>query len=216
MPAFDATAKTALAGQVVNPVYYCYLDITGDPLRATTADGDVTFAGTGDADLDGFIYSAISPDLVEVGDIEHLESGSNTVTCSLSGILGLDDILSTIGNTANWQGRKARLWVRIHDETGSAQGAIASYYTGYMVSLDIVPTPESQTIRIQLENYLAALNEASGRTYQGQQTFDPTDLSPQAMRGAANGARRGPGGGVGFGGGGGGGAGGDRQYEQLQ
>lgn len=206
MPPFDATAKAALAGSVVRPLYFCFLDIVGQPFRVTTANADVTFSGTGDADLDGQTFSAISPEVVDVGDVVHSEGGSETLVCSLSGLLNGDaDTLATIGNKANWQGRKARLWVWIHDEAGAAQGAVAPYYTGYMVSIEIEPSPDSQVIRLQIENYLAALNEASMRTYLGQKTFDATDLAPQAMLAAANGARRGPAAGLGYGGGGGGG-----------
>lgn len=208
MPPFDATARAALAGSVVQPSYFAYLDIVGQPFRVTTANADVTFSATGDADLDGQTFSAISPEVVEVGDVVHSEGGSETLNCSLSGLLNGDlDTLNTIGNKASWQGRKARLWVWIHDENGTAQGAIAPYYTGYMVAIEIQPSPDSQVIRLQIENYLAALNEASQRTYLGQKTFDATDLSPQAILAAVNGARRGPASGLGFGGGGGGGGG---------
>jgi hypothetical protein len=221
MPSFDATAKDALGASVIRPAYFGYLDILGDPFRVTTADANVTFSGTGDADLDGLEFSAIIPDFVDIGDVVQSEGGSETVTCSLSGLLNGDaDTLNTLADPANWRGRKARLWVWIRDETGAAQGAIVPYYTGYMAALSVIPTPESQTIQLSIENYLAALNAASNRTYLGQKSFDPTDVSASALLASANGARRGPASGVGYGGAGGGGGGagggGSFSFDEMQ
>lgn len=214
MPNFDATAISALdSSEVIQPAFFCWLDILGDPLRATTWSSDVTFAGTGDADLDGNTFLAIDPTVAEVSTVQHREGGSDSVTVSLSGLLLPDaDLLATIGDRANWQGRPARLWMRIHDETGTAQGAVAAYYTGYMMALEIVPAADSQTIRITIENYLALLSAPSNRTYLDQERYDSGDLSAKATIGAANGAKAGPAFGVGgsfgnpYGGGDGGGA----------
>jgi hypothetical protein len=67
------------------------------------------------------------------------------------------------------------------------------FYTGYMAAVSILPAPKGQTIQLQIENYLAAFNQASNRSYQGQKDYDPADTSAAATLAAANGAR-GPGG----------------------
>lgn len=190
MPFLDATAKAALANPVVAPAFYIFIDYVGDPVRVTTYGADVAFAATGDADLDGFTFSSVDPTVLSVGDVSNSEGGSDTVTISLSGIVGVDTaLLTAIGNTASWRGRTCRLWLQIYDETGASQGAIAPYYTGYMSSIDIMPTPESQTIQLKVENYLALLAQPSNRTYMSQKEFDSTDTSGSATLAAATGAQ---------------------------
>lgn len=195
MPSVDGTAQTALGQTVVQPAYFGFLDFVGDPLRATTYGIDVSFAATGDADLDGFTFEAWDPQFVDVGDVSNQQGGSETVNVTLSGILSIDgDLLNLIGDRSKWYRRTARLWMRVHDEAGAAQGAIIPYYTGYMTDVRIVPAPESQTIVVEIENYLNILKDASNRNYLNQGDYDSADVSAKATIGAANGASRGPGG----------------------
>ena len=87
MPALDPTAAGHLDNEeATNPAFYAWLDILGDPIRATTAGYNVTIAGSGDAELDGF-YDAIDPTVVNIGEVVNREGGSETVTASLSGEL---------------------------------------------------------------------------------------------------------------------------------
>jgi hypothetical protein len=94
--------------------------------------------------------------------------------------------------------------MRVHDESGTQQGAIIPYRTCYMTDVRIVPAAESQTIEVEAENYLTILKEASHRTYLDQASFDSGDLSAAATIGAANGAQTGPASAIGVSGGGGG------------
>lgn len=184
----DAAAAAALNASVIRPVFFCYLDVLGDPLRATTAGKSLSFIGTGDADLDGFTYDGIDPTFVDIGPVRNKDGGSDSVTAKLSGLVTLDaDLLNTIGNRANWQGRTARLWRMIRDELGNQQGAIQHYYTGWMTSLNVTGTPGNQTIDLTIESYLAAYTQASNRSYLDQQSFDPGDESARATIAIANG-----------------------------
>jgi hypothetical protein len=63
------------------------------------------------------------------------------------------------------------------------------YYTGYMTSVGIADSPKTQAIRLSVENYLAAFNQASNRSYLGQKDYDSADTSAAATIAAANGAR---------------------------
>jgi len=204
MPAVDSTALTALGNTVVAPAYFGWLDFVGDPLRATTYGANVTFSGTGDTDLDGHTFEAFDPQFIDVGDVSNQQGGSETMTVSLSGILSIDTaLLNIIGDRSKWYRRAFRLWMRVYDENNTAQGAVIPYYTGYMVDVRLDPTPESQTIEVQAENYLNILRDASHRTYLDQALFDSGDLSAQASIAAANGAKTGPASAVGGGYGGG-------------
>lgn len=199
----------------VSPAYFAFLDLDGDPVRVTTAGFNVAFAATGDADLDGFTFDAVDPRFIEVGEVSYREGGSETLTCQLSGILDLDtDTLNLVGDKAKWQGRPARLWVLVRDADGNQQGAVVPYYSGYMSAIDILPSPQTQTIKLEIEHYLASQNSASNRTYLSQSRYDAADQSGRATTGSANAGATGPGGGtVPPGGGGGWGDGGVRLPE---
>ncbi len=184
----DAAAAAALDGKSINPVFFCYLDIIGDPLRACTAGKTIRPAGTGDPDLDGFDFWGIDPTVVAVSPARFKEGGSETVTAKLSGLISLDnELLNLIGNKANWQGRTARLWRIIRDEQRTQHGGFQHYYTGWMTALTIGGSPQEQTINVSIEGYLAAYTAASNRTYLEQELFDPGDLSGKATIAIANG-----------------------------
>jgi hypothetical protein len=188
MSRMDAAASAALDARIIRPVFFVYLDVIGDPLRACTAEMSLQPFGSGDPDLDGHVFDALNPTIVDIGPVAMKSGGSDSVTAQLSGLVGLDDdLLAVIGDRQNWQGRVARLWRMIRDEGGTQRGAIQHYYTGYMVSLDISGSPESQTIDLTIESYLVAFSQASNRTYLDQSSYDPGDLSAKASIAIANG-----------------------------
>lgn len=184
----DAAAAAALAGDVIRPVFFAYLDFVGDPLRANTSGHSIAFGPMADPDLSGAVFDGIDPKVVSIGPVRMKDGGSETVRAKLSGIVGLDDeLLAIVGNPANWQGRTARLWRMIRDEHGNQAGALQHYYTGYMVAVSIGGSPTSQTIEVSIESYLAAFADASNRTYLDQEAFDPGDYSARAAIALANG-----------------------------
>lgn len=222
MPDLDATAVTATQTGFA-AAYFLFLDITGDPLRVTTYGKDATFSATGDSDLDG-TYTAFGGQLLDFGAISNSESGSDTFTITLSGIVSMDTaLINDIGDKSLWQGRLCRVWMQLYDPTGvTEQGAIVPLKLGYMSSVSIGGRPGDQSITLSVESWLAAFNQASNRSYLNQKDYDASDTSAQATIAASNGLRRdsgagtgpgvttpgisGGGGGVGFIGGIGGGA----------
>jgi hypothetical protein len=192
MPAMDSTARAALAGDFA-PAWFVWLDIVGDPVRVTNFGKDVTFTSTGDGDLDGNTFTAFAGQFLDVNDVSNSENGSDPLTISLSGIVTLDTaLLAAIGDPTKWQGRTCRVWFQVYDAAGvTAQGGIVAHYTGYMSSISIMPGAESQTIQLSVENYLAALNQASNRSYMNQADYDAADVSAAATLAASNGSMRG-------------------------
>jgi hypothetical protein len=194
VPDLDATAKAAVAGTSLSCAWFIFLDLGGvdGPMRVTTFGADVAFSGTGDADLDGQTFVAWGGQLIDVGDVSNSESGSDTLTVTLSGIVSIDsDLMNNIGTKALWQGRIARLWFRLYDPTGTTpQGAIVSYYTGYMSSVQLKASASTQTIELSVENYLAYTTQPSNRSYLNQKDYDPADNSAAATIAAANGLKR--------------------------
>lgn len=184
----NPTASAALTASVLHPCYVGFLDFDGDPLRVTTAPYSVVFSGTGDADLDGQTYSAISPEMVTVSEVHHQEQGSDTVTATLAGLIGPNtDLLNIIGDRSKWQTRTARLWLMLLDTNFARIGNIWNYYTGTMLRAGIKGSVESQVIEVQIESYLANFAEASNRTYLDQASYDSGDLSAAAAIAIANG-----------------------------
>ena len=201
----DATAQAALEATVVNWRVLIYADFVGDVLRGTSGLYDKTVSGSGDSELDG-TYDSFNHDLINVSPVKHNESGSDTVSISMSGLLVNNaDFVAIIGDKAKWQGRTARLWFYCVDQNEAQVGSIIPYYTGYMNEVGISGSVDSQTVTLTIENYLVSLAGAQNKTYLIQNIFDAGDLSAQVSIAAANGmaeagnyAYSGPGGG-GFG-----------------
>lgn len=204
----DATHAAALDAEVIKPVWFAWLDVVGDPVRANTSGRDITPTGTGDADLDGLPFLGITARLVSVSPVRIREGGSETVTAQLSGIQGLDaDDLALLADPTAWRGRDARLWRIVRNASNVQQGGFHPYYTGKMVALTHRGNSEGQTISVTIESYLAVFSSPSNRTYLDQARFDPGDESARASIAIANGnytGARATGGGSPSGGGGGG------------
>lgn len=215
----DATQAAALDEQVIKPVFFAYLDINGDPVRANTSGTDITPTGTGDPDLDDQLFIGIAGNLVSISPVRFKQGGSESVTAELSGIPGLDDdTIEQLDDVANWQGRDARLWRIVRNAANVQQGGFHAYYTGKMVGLSHGGSP-SQGLRLSvtIEGYLSAFSEASNRTYLDQSRYDSGDESARAAIAIANGNYTGaPSITTGAGSGGGAGGGGPRfNYDEA-
>lgn len=197
----DVATIEAMGREVVYPQWFVWLDILNDPVRAVSGLQNITIlpGETGDPDLDGFTFLALPSKLVSVSDVQHSQSGSDTVTVSLSGLPLVDDeILAIIGNKPLWRKRDARMWVRFNDPILDGEGRITgfnplplySYYSGRMVDMPIEPGAGEQKVTVVIENYQAALTEASGLTYAHQSEFDPDDDSATQTYAAANGMQK--------------------------
>jgi hypothetical protein len=185
------TLQTAIEQPIVYARWVCYLDVVGDPVRATTGLYDKTFSGTGDPDLDGDTYVPYPSDLITVSEVQHDEAGSNQVSVSMSGlIVNNADFLNTIGNRSNWQGRTARLWWYVVDENENQIGEVYGYYTGYMNDITINGSPDSQMITLTIEHYLVTLSVTTNKTYAMQKEYDAGDNSASRAISAANGANK--------------------------
>jgi hypothetical protein len=198
----DATTQAALEATVVNWRVLIYADFVGDVLRGTSGLYNKTITGSGDAELDG-TYEGFNHDLINVSPVKHNESGSDTVSISMSGlVVNNADFLAIIGDKSKWQGRIARLWFYCVDQNESQVGSIIPYYTGYMNEVSINGSAESQTVTLTIENYLTSIAGAQNKTYLIQNIFDAGDLSAETSIAAANGMAEA--GNYGYGGGGGG------------
>jgi hypothetical protein len=199
----DATTQAALDAQVVNWRVLIYADFVGDVLRGTSGLYNKVISASGDSELDG-TYEGFNHDLINVSPVKHNESGSDTVSISMSGlVVNNADFLAIIGDKAKWQGRIARLWFYCVDENENQVGSIIPYYTGYMNEVGINGSASSQTVTLTIENYLTSIAGAQNKTYLIQNIFDAGDLSGAASISAANGMAEA--GSYAYGGGGGGG-----------
>jgi hypothetical protein len=196
----DATTQAALEATVVNWRVLIYADFVGDVLRGTSGLYDKVISGSGDTELDG-TYDSFNHDLINVSTVKHNESGSDTVSISMSGlVVNNADFLAIIGDKSKWQGRIARLWFYCVNENEGQVGSIIPYYTGYMNEVSISGSAESQTVTLTIENYLTSIAGAQNKTYLIQNIYDAGDLSGEAAISAANGMAEA--GNYGYGGGG--------------
>lgn len=184
----DPTAAAALEADVIKPVFFAWLDIDGDPVRANSSGHDITPSGTGDPDLDGHLFIGIGHMFVDISSVKVSDQGTETVTATLSGLPEIDDdTLNLIGDAANWQTRVARLWRIIRDASNTQQGGFQPYYTGYMASLEVGGDDAGQLIMVAIETYLAAFSAAPNRNYLDQGRYDSGDQSPKAAIAIVNG-----------------------------
>jgi hypothetical protein len=180
----------ALGDTIVRPPFLAYLDFLNDPLRATTWETSIQMADTGDPDIDGHLFSAVDPSFASISAVKRQTGGSDTVTATLSGIVGPNsDLLDLLGDEMKWKGRDARLWFMVFDEEHNRIGAVVPYYTGRMVDFSIAGKSISQKVSITIETYLAVLSAASNRSYLDQHMYDPNDSSAALTTTVANGAR---------------------------
>ena len=196
----DATTQAALEATVVNWRVLIYADFVGDVLRGTSGLYNKVISGSGDTELDG-TYDSFNHDLINVSTVKHNESGSDTVSISMSGlVVNNADFLAIIGDKSKWQGRIARLWFYCVNENEGQVGSVIPYYTGYMNEVGISGGAESQTVTLTIENYLTSIAGAQSKTYLIQNIFDAGDLSAEPSIAAANGMAEA--GNYGYGGGG--------------
>lgn len=222
----DATTQAALEAPILQWRMMLYADFEGDVLRATSGIYDKVVSGSGDAELDG-TYQSLDHNLIEISPVKHNESGSDTVTVTLNGILAATEyvqdrfesiieqrnadlirirgssLLNILGDVTRWQGRTARLWFYVVDDNENQVGSIIPYYTGYMDDITIAGAPSSQRISLSIENYIVTLSGASNKGYLSQSEYDSGDNSAAATISAANGLVGGVISGAGSGGGGG-------------
>jgi hypothetical protein len=183
----DATTQTALEATVVNWRVLIYADFVGDVLRGTSGLYNKVISASGDSELDG-TYDSFDHNLINVSAVKHNETGADTVSISMSGLIVNDaDFLNLIGDKSKWQGRTARLWFYCVDQDENQVGSIIPYYTGYMNEVSINGSPSSQTVTLTIENYLVSIAGAQNKTYLIQNIFDAGDLSGAASISAANG-----------------------------
>lgn len=184
----DPTAAAALEADIIKPVFFAWLDIDTDPVRANSSGHDITPASTGDSDLDDELFIGIGHMFVDIGSVKVSDQGTESVTAKLSGLPVIDeDALELLGDSANWQGRIARLWRVIRNAANVQQGGFQPYYTGYMTALEIGGDADGQVISVTIETYLAAFSAAPNRTYLDQKRYDSGDQSAKAAIAIANG-----------------------------
>jgi hypothetical protein len=183
----DPTTQAALDAQIVNWRVLIYADFVGDVLRGTSGLYNKVVSGSGDSELNG-TYDSFSHDLINVSPVKHNESGSDTVSIAMSGlIVNNADFLAIIGDKTKWQGRTARLWFYCVDQNENQIGSIIPYYTGYMNEVSISGSSDSQAVTLTIENYLVSITGAQNKTYLIQNIYDAGDLSGEAAVSAANG-----------------------------
>ena len=182
----DPTTQAALEAEVLRWRVLLYADFVGDVLRATSGLYDKTVVSS-DTELNG-VYESYDHNVIEVGAVQHNETGSDTVAISMGGlVVNNAAFLAIIGDRSKWQGRAARLWFYCADDNENQVGSIIPYYTGYMNDITISGSPEAQKVTLTIENYLASLAGAPSKTYLQQSIFDASDYSAEASVAAANG-----------------------------
>ncbi|MCB1546363.1 MAG: hypothetical protein KDJ41_00710 [Hyphomicrobiaceae bacterium] len=127
---------------------------------------------------------------VDLSPVKTAEGGSKSITATLSGIPddAVDaDVLAILDDPTKWRSRDADVWQVIRDSDNAQQGGYRTWCAGRIVALNHGGDERGLRITVQIEGYLAALSEASNRTYLDQERYDENDLSAAAAIAIANG-----------------------------
>ena len=107
--------STALAGSVLRPAILVYLDILTDPLTVWSGPGVYAPSGTGDADLNGKIFTNLAP-LVEISDVAEDQGIGGPVSITAAGHDLDEDLLrQVVRDKKSWRGRTAIIWLALID-----------------------------------------------------------------------------------------------------
>ena len=207
--AIDPVASAALDEVEINPVSFIYIDFQTGPVRINTSGADATPTGTGEPDLDGFLFQGLIADIIGIGPVANKSSGTDTLAITLSGLKGVDDdALAEVADPTHWRGREIRLWRIIRNASNVQEGGWQHHYTGNMTNMSLSSLPDGQTVEVTVESYIAAYAAASNRSYLDQKRYDAGDDSARAAIAIANNGGASPAGGanIGTGGNGQGGA----------
>lgn len=175
---------------IIRPVRFAFIDFDGEPLRLTDAPYAVTFAGTGDEDLDGFTFAPFGNQPLSVSEVQQNERGAESVIFKLSAInTDADDlnIMNVLGDLPAWRGRVARLWRALIGPDLVMIGYPDAYFTGYLSTPTFEFAAAGSTIQVSAETYLASLTNPTNRSYLSQSDYDSGDLSAEASIAVANG-----------------------------
>lgn len=179
--AIDATASAALSATVIKPVFFAFIDFENEPIRVNTSGADITPVGTGEPDLDGFLFSGLRADILDIGAVSNKGAGTDSLQLRVSGLQGVDaDMLAEVADPTHWRGRELRLWRVIRNAANVQQGGFQHYYTGNMTGITMPTSASEQAIELNVESYVSAYAEASNRTYLDQERYDAGDLSAKA------------------------------------
>lgn len=171
------------------PVWFVYLDIEGDPVRAWTATWNMTFGAseTGDPLLDGFEFLATGG-LGEIGNIADGLTGGGPVTLRLPAVDPAETAFNEIvANARSWQWRRAVIWRSYIDlETGQLLYPPRRVRSGRMDNLKAVDAEDDAYISVDVESHAAHAQVALESRYAEQREIDATDISQKWVHDLAN------------------------------
>lgn len=151
----DAAMKTALQAGTVRPVLIARLDILTDPVIAWTGPGVFSPSATGDAALDGQIFTSFLPAL-DITSILEDQGIGGPVSFVLTGHdLNETGLQQIVKDKRQWRGRKAWLWhgLLLSDEETVIANPIR-VRTSLMVSMIIRRSDESYSLTVILDKDL--------------------------------------------------------------
>lgn len=173
----DPQLETEFQKQAIRPIWIIRLDIKDDPVLVWTGRGLFSPTGTGDADLDGQVFSGVG-NIGEIGAIQDTEKGSKALSIKLPGIdLTLPLLSQVVNDLRTWQFREAWVWFGVLD---SSNGVIVNPFrvkTGRMDLMTLENNGANGSIEVIIESHQSFASRALGTKYSEQQEIDPTDIS---------------------------------------
>lgn len=162
-----ASMQVEIAGQVCYPAFFMYADFPSGIVRAWT--------GTGQIQWDGETWEGLA-DFLNIDFVtESVDSRSSGVSVTVSGLKAdfFDPVM-----VGNYQGRDAKMWFALLDDTTMASvDDPYLMFQGKMDSDEINDDGQSATLKINVENRLSDLlrKRVYRYTHEDQQTLFPGD-----------------------------------------
>lgn len=143
--------QNQLEGRVLHPVVIVRLAIVNDPVHAWTGPGLYAPTGTGDAELDGFIFDPVEGG-VDMSDVqEDQRTGRPTVITHTAH--DLDEVLlrQVVRDKRAWLGRGAFIWFGALTDEKDVVADPTRIKTGVMTEMEVRREGDQDVITVTID-----------------------------------------------------------------
>lgn len=179
----NAEWLAALEAQGIRTAIMGFLDFKSEPIRLWTGWTAIQPMGSGDTQLDNFIFEPIANGLpIQIGENTFSYQGSDELSMALAVPETAPDALVAASlDSTEYKGRRAILWralmITPPDTVSPAIWSFRRVRSGTMDKLSLTHDGQQRLFTLTIESHSASITNASASTYLDQPLFDANDTS---------------------------------------